>query len=115
MYIDEFCKFFDFTFDSGDFIDEYGDHYKYIATDDQGCFVPRFSNNILNFRDMFESMEADYIVDDLEYNGFEYNQKIPVPYYEQAYKWLLAHDDYKYTDIFDVVSVFAGHDELKEV
>jgi len=110
MTIYDFCKFFDFTFSQGDFSDG-DDTYKYIATDDQGVFHERLANDINDFIDMFESMEPDYCMEPLEYDGFIYDDKANTTYYDQAYRWIKA-TNYGYTYLTEVIAVFTGKDIL---
>ena len=111
MKIADFCNFFEFTFEAGEFYDD-GEKYKYIATDNQGVFRDRLFNDIEFFIDAFDSMVPDYVDDDLEYNGFEYDKEDPAPYYVQAYKWMSDNPDYKDTDVYEIVKLFSGNDTL---
>lgn len=112
MKIYDFCKTFDFTFETGEFFDDDGEKYLYRASDDQNCFHDRLENDVENFIDDFDSMVPDYIDDDLEYNGFIYDDKSPEAYYTQAYKWISGQPDYNDTWLYEIVSVFSGHDTL---
>lgn len=120
MTISDFCSFFDFTFQEGNFIlsdndDNYmieAGEYKYMASDDQGCFCNRYANDIGDFISMFDSMVYDYIDSNIEEDGFIYDQKADGSYYDQAFKWLSGREDYKDTAIFHVVAVFSWNEKL---
>lgn len=114
----DFCKFFDFTFDQGLFTCTENESYsvepgvyRFIATDDQGTFCNRYANDVNDFIDSFESMENDYCIEPLETDGFVYDENINVPYYKQAYDWII-NTKYEYTYLKEVIAVFSGNDTL---
>lgn len=111
MKLSEFCEFFDFDLETGDFEDE-GCHYKYRATDMQGVFCARYGNEPNDFIDQFGSMEDDYI-----WRWFWDKDDFPTEYdtYEQAYKWAVNKfgKDNVSGYLFDTLKVFAGVDKLE--
>ena len=121
MKISDFCEYFDFCFEAGDFEIKENDkvylftepgHYKYSAYDMQGVFSTRYANDIQDFADMFNSMEEDYVVSVLDGADFIFNDHIDKDYYNQAYSYLKKLPDYNKTDTFHVISVFAGKEKL---
>lgn len=73
MKATDFCAFFDFTLERGENTDEYGETFKYYATDDQGVFDDRHLNDVSELVDLFDSCLHDYIDEDVEQKtGFEY-------------------------------------------
>ena len=94
MKATEFCKFFEFTLHKEHGFDEEDGEYNYIATDDQGTFHPRYAIDVNELTEMFDSMLKDYVDDNLEEDGFEYDDHIGA-YYEQALEWARQNEFYK--------------------
>ena len=120
MKATEFCKFFDFTLEKGefevknDFIYDDG-VYKYRATDDQGVFADRYTNDITDITDWFDSCLQDYINDDVEEDGFVYVKEQPGSYYEQMLSWLKENGDtYYYYVVASLVDPRLIVDDLRE-
>ena len=94
MKATEFCKFFEFTLEKEHGIvpeaDTFygGNEYNYIATDDQGVFNPRYAMEVNDLVDLFDICLKNYIDDNLEEDGFEFDKEnTKEDYYEQALKW----------------------------
>ncbi len=102
MKATEFCKFFDFTLYKKKGIDENGCIYNYIATDDQSAWHDRQAEKIDEIVDWFDACLDDYIIANLDEDGFE--PKTDENYWEQALAWCEANDDYRETDTHDVIA-----------
>lgn len=90
MKATDFCKYFDFTLWVNDTNekDEFGDTSKYLATDDQECFEPRYIDDVRELSDCFDSMLMDYVDSELYYHNFQYNSNSDKAFYEQAKEWI---------------------------
>ena len=113
MKATEFCKWFDFTLDKGEFYDEDGVDWKYCATDDQGVFANRYADNVDDFADMFDSCLQDYVDEDLEYNGFDPDDYEPSQYYMSASRWCEDESEMNDTFLHHIVRVLAGLEKLE--
>lgn len=112
MLLSEFCNFFDFELEVGNFEDE-DCQYKYRAKDMQGVFVARYGNKPDDFIDQFESMEDDYIWEWFwEQDDFPDDKLLS---YKEAYDWAVAKYGKENVSgyLFDIVKVFAGVDKLE--
>lgn len=110
----EFCKFFDFTLEKESGINEDGDTYNYIATDDQAVFHDRTAYKVSGLTDLFDSMLPDYVDEECEYNGFEYDESQDGTFYEQALKWVKSDENYRDTDLAGVLEALVNPDSLTE-
>lgn len=104
MKATDFCAFFDFTLERGENTDEYGETFKYYATDDQGVFDDRHLNDVSELVDLFDSCLHDYIDEDVEQKtGFEYEEDKEGTYYEQLLEFLEVCKD-AYDCYYEVVN-----------
>ena len=99
-----FCKFFEFTLYKEHGFDKEDGEYNYIAYDDQGVFHPRCVLKVDELTDAFDSMLKDYVNDNLEEDGFEYDDH-KGGYYEQALEWARQNKVYReyYPWIIEVI------------
>ena len=110
MKLSEYCKFFDFTVEKGNFTDEDdGTEYKYMATDDQQCFHARYGDEPNDFIDQFESMEEDYVISSIRDDCFD---DCPNDYLRLV--TILENTEYKDTDTFHVIKCLAGVETLED-
>ena len=113
MKATEFCKFFEFDLEKGEFKDEDGVNRKYCAIDDQDVFGNRYADNVSDLADAFDICIPDYVDEELEYNGFNPKNHEPSKYYLEANKWC-KQSEINDTDLHHVVRVLAGLEELEE-
>ena len=114
MKATEFCKFFDFTLEKCD-IDEYGDECGYKATDDQGVFYTRYVMDVKDLSDGFDSMLQDYIENDIEANGFDFDPTCDKQtYYEQALTWCDNNEIWKNTDTREIIACLVNPDLIED-
>lgn len=118
MKATEFCNFFDFTLEKGEFEVKndiiYDDGvYKYCATDDQACWDDRYVNDVNDLASEFDSCLQNYVNDYIEEDGFEYDKEKDGSYYDQAVEF--AEGIYKEDSIFiHVLKVLNGTEELED-
>lgn len=118
MKATEFCNFFDFTLEKGNYKVKhdvvYADGtYKYCATDDQVCFHDRYVNDVNDLASEFNSCLQDYVDDYIEEDGFEYDKEKEGSYYDQAVEF--AEGIYKEDSIFiHVLKVLNGTETLED-
>jgi len=116
MKATEFCKFFDFTLYRESGIDEDGNEYNYIAVDDQGCWDDRTGSKITDITDWFDACLQDYVEEPIEYAGFEPKSegKRYWNYYEQALAWCDANEDYKDTDLRNIIACLLNPELIED-
>lgn len=115
MKATEFCKFFEFTlYKERGYADEdyYEGKYNYKATDDQGVFHTRYVTDVTELADEFDSLLQDYVIDDLECQGFE--PDIHENWYKQALTWCEENEEYKGTDIHQVIACLLNPDLIED-
>lgn len=113
MKATEFCDFFEFSIariskEEYKDIKEDDNHWYnfhwadenedniYEVSDMQGVFEPRYINKVADLTECFDSMLNDYIDEDVEENGFTYDENnTEKTYYEQMIDWLPTSETYK--------------------
>ena len=103
MKASDFCDFFEFTLFKGGYEDEDGITYPYMATDNQGTFEPRFVESVSELSNCFDSLLVDYINDDVESNGFVFDNDDFREYYVQLLEWINESEWYKDSYLANIV------------
>ena len=109
----EFCKFFEWTIEVGNFIDEEdGEKRKYKVTDDMDYFPTMYLNDLSDLTVMMDrsSVYDDYIDNTLYEMGFESNDS-NIDFYEQALEWIKG-TELENTDTHQVIYAICNPDTL---
>ena len=85
-----------------------GDEVVYEVSDDQGVFDSRYINHVSDLVNCFDSMLNDYVNDNIEEDGFEYNEDTSWKgYYEQALDWCEQQEDYRNSYLKEIIRCLA--------